>query len=458
MNVRALIISVTLVAPCFWLPRLVAGDLGSHTYNVWLVQLIRAGQAPGLWIERIYTNVLFDVWMERLVGLLGWELGERLAVATAVLTLFWGAWQWVRRTTHASPAPVGPLLAMFAYGWVFHVGFFNFYWSLGFCFWALAMSEWSDPRVRRWWWAPLVPAVAAHVLPVAWAGALWAYGQVLRRAPGRRRMLLLGAGVVALAAASAIVRMLYVTLWSGQQTLATIGFDQLWLLDMRYFAVATAYLAIWGLGLLFVLYAEAPGRLGQRRAVHYAVLTAAAGGLVPWVINLPWFSGPLSFITQRMSLAVAVLLCGLLPLSRRAGKLMYPAMAVAAVYFGMLYVDFREIGAVEEALARAVRTVPAGARVAAHIDLDAGRLYPYLHMVDKACIGHCYSYGNYEASTTQFRVRARTGNGIVAADVPSSLALQTGRYTVKDGEAPIYFFLWVDGKFVMRELRAGEKM
>lgn len=455
---RALLISLALAVPCFWLPRLVAGDLGSHTYNVWLVELIRAGKAPGLWVETIYTNVLFDVWLERLVGLLGWDLGERVAVSTAMLTVFWGAWQWVRRSTHVSPAAVAPLLAMFAYGWVFYVGFFNFYWSMGFCFWALAMSEWSDARVRRWWWVALIPAAAAHMLPVGWAGALWVYGQAMRRVPAGRRFVLLGAGVAALAAATVVVRARYVTHWTGQQALAMIGFDQLWLLDMRYFVVATGYLAIWGLGLLFVLYAETPGRLGQRRAVHYAVLTAAGVLLVPWVINLPGFSGPLSFITQRMSLAVAVLLCGILPLSRRSAKLLYGGLPLAAVYFGMLYFDFRQFGEVEEALYRAVRTAPAGARVAAVIELDGGRVYPYGHMLDKVCIGHCFSYGNYEAATTQFRVRAREGNGIVAADVPSSLGLQMGNYRVKDGEGPLYFFRWVEGRFVMRVLGAGETL
>jgi len=28
------------------------------------------------------------------------------------------------------------------------------------------------------------------------------------------------------------------------------------------------------------------------------------------------------------------------------------------------------------------------------------------HSVDRACIGHCFSYSNYEPSSGQFRVRA----------------------------------------------------
>jgi hypothetical protein len=103
-------------------------------YNVWLAQCIDRGQLPGLYLERIYTNVLFDIWADWLAFGSGFVWGEKLAVATAVLTLFWGSWQLTRRMTRTDPWPVAPLLAMLAYGWVFHMGFLNFYWSLGFCF------------------------------------------------------------------------------------------------------------------------------------------------------------------------------------------------------------------------------------------------------------------------------------------------------------------------------------
>ena len=62
---------------------------------------------------------------------------------------------------------------MLAYGWVFHMGFFNFYLSMGLCFWALALAwEWHARSV-----AIAVPllclAYVAHALPVVWTAACW---------------------------------------------------------------------------------------------------------------------------------------------------------------------------------------------------------------------------------------------------------------------------------------------
>ncbi len=55
---RVLIISALVLLPCFWHKSIEAGDLPSHTYNAWLSQLIAHGQAPGLYIESRWNNVL----------------------------------------------------------------------------------------------------------------------------------------------------------------------------------------------------------------------------------------------------------------------------------------------------------------------------------------------------------------------------------------------------------------
>src|ERR1700734_1153503 len=54
-------LSALLLVPCFWHRRITAGDLASHMYNAWLVQLIEHHQVSGLWIERRWNNVLFDL-------------------------------------------------------------------------------------------------------------------------------------------------------------------------------------------------------------------------------------------------------------------------------------------------------------------------------------------------------------------------------------------------------------
>ena len=50
--IRLMVISAAMLTPCFWHRTIVTSDLGSHLYNAWLAQLIRHGEAPGLWIAR----------------------------------------------------------------------------------------------------------------------------------------------------------------------------------------------------------------------------------------------------------------------------------------------------------------------------------------------------------------------------------------------------------------------
>ena len=71
LRLRALLLSVVLLIPCFWQRRIQAGDLSSHIYNSWLAQQIELGKAPGLVIAPMSTNVMFDLmlgWLFRVAG------------------------------------------------------------------------------------------------------------------------------------------------------------------------------------------------------------------------------------------------------------------------------------------------------------------------------------------------------------------------------------------------------
>jgi hypothetical protein len=56
---------------------------------------------------------------------------------------------------------------MLTYGWVYHMGLFNFYISLGLVFWARALVQRWRGRSIRWRWLPVAlfgPAYVAHPL------------------------------------------------------------------------------------------------------------------------------------------------------------------------------------------------------------------------------------------------------------------------------------------------------
>ena len=65
------------------------------------------------------------------------------------------------------------------------------------------------------------------------------------------------------------------------------------------------------------------------------------------------------------------------------------------------------------------------------IDDPSLHIDPFTHMIDRACLGVCYSYANYEPSTAQFRVRALGPNPSVAFTYEDSWRLHTGSYIVK---------------------------
>ena len=58
---KTILMSIVLLIPCFWQPRIEAGDLGSHVYNAWLAQQIGQGKMPGLQVVPMTSNVLFDL-------------------------------------------------------------------------------------------------------------------------------------------------------------------------------------------------------------------------------------------------------------------------------------------------------------------------------------------------------------------------------------------------------------
>src|SRR5258708_13444045 len=138
--VASVLISILLLVPCFWHARIQAGDLGSHVYNAWLAQLIERHQAPGLTLVRQWDNVLFDVLLLKAGNFAGLVAAEKIVISFAVLIFFWSCFAFLAELSGRRPWPLIPCLAMLAYGYVFHMGFVNFYLSLGLARFAVAPS------------------------------------------------------------------------------------------------------------------------------------------------------------------------------------------------------------------------------------------------------------------------------------------------------------------------------
>jgi hypothetical protein len=115
---------------------------------------------------------------------------------------------------------------------------------------------------------------------------------------------------------------------------------------------------------------------------------------------------------------------------------------------------------IEMRVEQLVSQLPFGTRVMATILLPAGtQPHSVVNVVDRACIERCFSFGNYEPPSAQFRVRALSGNGIVTTNYQDAADMEGGRYVVKPQDLPAYQ-VYRCGSLVtdlcLRKLEAGE--
>jgi hypothetical protein len=165
-------------------------------------------------------------------------------------------------------------------------------------------------------------------------------------------------------------------------------------------------------------------------------------------------------VTRLTLISAIFIFCWLGTLRPRKWHLF--ALAVcAAVYFTLVYRDTWLAGRLEENAEKITREMPPGTRVIATIFEPPDYRMVTLHVVDRACVGHCFLYSNYEASTRQFRLRVREGSPVVVASPEDSEDMQVGSYDVQDEDLPLKEIYQCDAgdwtKLCVRDLKAGEK-
>ena len=438
---RLLATSAVILTPCFWHRRIVATDLGSHLYNAWLAQLIHHGQAPGLWIARQWTNVLFDYLLSGLSAVFGFNGAEKAAVSLAVLIFFWGLFSLVSAATNRAPWFLLPCLALVTYGYTFHMGFFNYYLSIGMSFFALAIfwrgKGWG--RLIGYVLAPLI--LLAHPLGLIWLVGACFYIRAADLLPRRYSWLLLAPATAVLAGAHFYLWHHFVIEEEPDPLYMFNGADQLLLFGGRYHIVEWAVLA-------FVAAAFAVGLMERQRGstasrghaipLQLYLITLLAVPLLPRGVTSPHSAVGVTLLTERLtSVSASLALCVLGAMRPRKWHLVISA-AIAAVFFSFLYQDTAAINRIEQQAERLVRTLPADQRVLATILPPQGSRIPIQHIIDRACIGHCFSYGNYEPPSAQFRVRARPGNRYVMSRSEDTEAMEEGSYVIRPADLPAY--------------------
>jgi hypothetical protein len=356
--------SLLLLVPCHWQPRLEAGDLSSHIYNSWLAQMIESGRAQGLEAVHQTTNLLFDVILSGLFHVVGAEAAQRISVSLLVLTFVWGAFAFISTVSGRRAWHLMPVIAMLAYGWVFHMGFFNFYLSFGLCFWVLALAwEWKPRRLAVA--APILAlAYLAHVLPVVWTAGLLAYMWLAGRTAPRTRAWMIAISLLVMMLLRALAGSALTAEGDAERMFMTSGAGQSWNFDAKYYVLLVGLLLLWGVMFLELVHCCGTRQVLSSIPFQLCVIGAAGVFVLPVAMVVPGFDHALVYIAERMALGVCVCVCALLGAARPRRLERYTLVGVAFIFFVFLYRDERAVNSLEDRMQGAVAQLAPGHCVA----------------------------------------------------------------------------------------------
>jgi hypothetical protein len=454
-------ISTAILIPCFWHKHIEAGDLGSHVYNAWLAELVHRGTLSGLWIHRQWNNVAFDLLLSAFGKIVNWVWAEKLAVSLCVLIFFWGVFALAAAAARRAPLFLAPLIAVISYGWTFEQGFINYYLALGLSFFALAIL-WRGNGKERIAVVLFIPLIfLAHPLGLVWLAGAGVYALAYERLP-RHRVLVFAAATLLVLSVDAYVRYHYFVYRSTKPPYLYNGADQIVLYSRAYKVIAGAIFLLIVLALANEVWRrrkDPETRETECMLLQLYLILQSLLFVLPDGVLLPGYNAPLTYLPQRLTTLSAVIICVLLGLLKPRKWHVVACVAPAVLFFFLLYRDTGIINNMENQSERLIGSLPFGQRVLFTI-ADGGLRLNIGHIVDRSCIDHCFSYGNYEPSTGQFRVRAVPGNRVVMSRVPDVWQMEIGLYDVRAEDLPAYEIYQCGEKgrqVCLRSLEAGEK-
>jgi len=444
-NVAAILcLSLLLLVPCFWHTHVQAGDLGSHIYNAWLAQLVERHEISGVIVVHQWSNVLFDLIVLHAANWFGFAAAEKIAVSIVVLIFFWGGFAFISSVSGRAPWSLTPFLTVLVYGYAFHMGFMNYCLSIGLAFFALT-AAWQS-GAGNWFVSAIVAALAflAHPIGFVLFVSLALYISVWRVLPRWPRLalpLLMAASFILLKR-SFVAHQEREPSWRSEGILQLLGQDQMNVYGHQYLVLSWFALAGGAVCVVAALYdwifREQKPSPWLSIATELYLVAIVATICLPENFRTGLYAGWVGLLVSRLTVVTAVFALLVLASLRLPPWFWRSATVIAAVFFVFLYRDTRKLDRMEANARSLVQSLPAGTRIVAVTNApEDWRVQFIYHSMDRACIGHCFSYANYEASSLQFRVRALPGNMVVTTSVDQSDDMSSGDYRVRKNDLPL---------------------
>src|ERR1700726_3770025 len=436
-------VSAVVVIPCFWHRHIEAGDLPSRTFNAWLATLVQQGRAPGLYLATQWYNVLFDVLLLYSAKVFGFAVGPKIVVAISVLISFWGVFSFVAAASERPPWLLTPCIAMLAYGYTFNMGFFNYYLSIGLACFGLAIL-WKQPQRSDWLAAVLIFALAtlAHPIGPLWFAGTLAYVAIRKniRWPWR---LILPAAILAIFIAGHWYLENYSDFefsWPESPFYFFNGLDQFVLYSTRYRFVAYAFLAIF----IFWLASE----FFQRReapifsspfllTLELYLVAFCVTSLLPQNLRGGPYSAWIGLLVSRLTIISAIFALCILSSLRPSKPAAIAALACSLFFFTLLYRDTATLNRLESHAESLTAKFPFGTLVIPTLTSPADSRIQFVHhIVDRACISHCFTYSNYQPSSGHFHIRVLPRSPLIASQAADAQEMEAGNYIVRASDPP----------------------
>jgi hypothetical protein len=137
-------------------------------------------------------------------------------------------------------------------------------------------------------------------------------------------------------------------------------------------------------------------------------------------------------------------------------------ITIGTAYFVFLGIDTHALAALEASAEAAVATLPAETRIIPTLRADPDWRVEFVsHVVDRACIRHCFVYSNYEPPSGQFRVRVTKGATFIVTDSAEDADdMQGGSYEIDRKDLPVKQLYQCDRsdwtKLCFHDLKEGE--
>jgi hypothetical protein len=352
------------------------------------------------------------------------------------------------------------------------MGFFNYYLSIGLASFALALF-WHALRARRVgvFQLLLFALLAMLTLLAHPLGLLWLIGTVIYKMtthilPAWWRMLVAAMAISLVAALKFYLAShpAYQADWPTEPFILLNGADQLALFSGRYVYLGiTAFLigSIFFVRAFFLRSREAFDWKMVHPFLELYLVSLAVTAWLPQNLRPSPEGAWIGLLVFRLTAISAIFgLCVLAALPQK--KWVFAAFSsVAALFFFFLYQDTARLNRLESNAQILVRDLRPGTRVLNTIFASPESRISFIgHVADRACIAHCFSYGNYEPSSGQFRIRVHSGSPVVTASSDDSEDMGAGAYEVQDADLPMKEIYQCDGtdltRLCIRDLSAGE--